>query len=570
MDWCLKPKSEIPAELKTLKLNPITLQLLIGRGFFSKRQVESFLKTSYDGLHSADGLRGVADAVERIAKARERKEKVTIFGDYDADGITSTALLKEALEEIGLEPTTYIPDRNKEGYGLNKEALDYIKKTYGSTLLITVDCGISNVQEIAAAKKSGLDVIVVDHHSVPKALPQGCIIINPKLEGQKYPFRELAGVGVVFKLVQALWQKFLPKKKEQLKWFLDIVAIGTIADCVPLVDENRIFAKFGLIVLQKTRRAGITELIKTARLNISETNPPDAQHVAFQIGPRFNAAGRVDHADLALALLLEKNPVQARLWALELESKNTERQKITQAVYQEVKKTLSDEKEYRLIIRSGEHWPLGIVGVVAGKIAEEFNCPVFLLRDGGAILEGSGRSQEHFDLFAASAELDDLLEKYGGHAQAMGIKIKPKNLKKFEDGLLKTINRQYDKETWGKKIFIDARIEPRQLDWDLLNEIQAFEPFGEGNREAVFLTSGLRVKELRVVGNGQKHLKLLLESKDKPAKNFEGIFFRGAEKMNGLKIGDEVEVIHNLRSNTWNGSQKIELHIMDIKLQKEL
>ncbi|TSA45429.1 single-stranded-DNA-specific exonuclease RecJ, partial [bacterium] len=361
MKWSLKPSPKMPGELQSISLNPITLQLLVQRGFFSKVDIQKFLDSRYEDLHSPDDLVGVKEAVERVEKAIKNKEKVAIYGDYDADGITSTVLLKEVLEKVGLNAETYIPDRNKEGYGLNKKALDMIKADYGASLLITVDCGISNKDEIAYAQKKGMEVIVIDHHSIPKALPQNCILINPKLPGQKYPFKDLAGVGVVFKFAQALWGEIIPESEPHLKWLLDLVAIGTVADCVPLIDENRIFAKFGLIVLQKTKRLGIQEIIKTARLNIDEKNPPSVENIGYQIGPRFNAAGRMDHADLTLNLLLGKDPVQARILALELESKNSERQKITQQILGEIKNTLEPEKDYRLIIRKGAHWPMGIL-----------------------------------------------------------------------------------------------------------------------------------------------------------------------------------------------------------------
>ncbi|MDI6778049.1 MAG: single-stranded-DNA-specific exonuclease RecJ [Patescibacteria group bacterium] len=565
MNWVIKPSPEVPNKLKSVSLNPITLRLLIQRGFFSEEAVRKFLNSRYEDLHSPENLSGIKEVLNRIRKTIEKKESIVIFGDYDADGITSTTLLKETLERLGLCVQTYIPDRNKEGYGLNNKAIDFIKKEYSPKLLFTVDCGISNEEEIKYVRKQGIDVIVIDHHSIPKKLPADCVLINPKLPNQKYPFRDLAGVGVVFKVCQALWKKFIPKEIGQLKWFLDIVAIGTVADCVPLVDENRILAKFGLIVLQKTKRIGIQEIIKTARLNIGDRNPPSAENIAFQIGPRLNAAGRMDHADITLNLLCENDPAKARVAALELESKNSERQKVTQEVYGEVKATLQAGKEYRLIIRKGAHWPLGILGVVAGKIAEEYNCPVFILRDGGQLIEGSGRSIEIFDLIAAVSQIDKNLEKYGGHAQAMGIKVKPRNLAQFEKDLLKIIERDYDKNTWGKRIHIDAELEPSEIDWDIVSEIRKFEPFGEGNREPLLLTKNLIVRELKAVGNGQKHLKFVFGLGGSEKKLLEGIYFKGGERAAEFRVGDEVSVAYNLRSNEWNGNHRIELHILDIK-----
>jgi single-stranded-DNA-specific exonuclease len=562
MKWTLRSAQKIPEQFGKFRLNPITAQLLLARNIKSSQEIEKFFAGKYEDLLSPLDLSGVKETVERIDLAREKKEKIVIFGDYDADGLTSSTLLKEALQEIGFMPDVYIPDRNKEGYGLNKAAIDFIKKNHDPALIITVDCGMSNWEEIKYAQKIGIEVIVTDHHSIPKKLPDGCLMINPKLPGQKYAFSDLAGVGVAFKLTQALFEEFLPKKIDQLKWFLDIVAIGTIADCVPLVEENRIFAKFGLIVLQRTRRTGILEIIQSARLLIGEKNPPTAENVAFQIGPRLNASGRMDHADLTLNLLLEKDPVKARVLALEVESKNTERQKVSLQVYKEVKKTLEENKNYKLIVRSGEYWPLGIVGVVAGRICDEYQCPVFLLKKGKDLLEGSGRSTGSFNIIAAVSELDQYVEKYGGHKQAMGVKIKPKNLPIFERKLLELIEKEYDEEKWGKKLMIDAEIKPEEIDWDLFSEIKKFEPFGEGNREPIFLAKNLIIREIKLVGNGQKHLKFSFRVGK--SKILEGIFWKSGERFSNFQSGDEVSAVFILRSNEWNGSRKLELNIIDI------
>jgi single-stranded-DNA-specific exonuclease len=565
MKWTLRDEQKVPEEFGRFRLNPITAQLLLARNIKNSQEIEKFFAGKYEDLISPFDLSGVKEAVERIGLARKKKEKIVVFGDYDADGLTSSTLLKEALQEIGFSPDVYIPDRNKEGYGLNRAALDFIKTNFAPALIVTVDCGMSNWEEIQYAKKLGIDVIVTDHHSVPKKLPKGCLLINPKLPGQKYPFPDLAGVGVAFKLAEALFEKFLPEKIGQLKWFLDIVAIGTIADCVPLISENRIFAKFGLIVLQRTKRTGLIEIIQSAKLPIGEKKPPSAENVAFQIGPRLNASGRMDHADLTLNLLLEKDAVRARVLALEVESKNTERQKVSLQVYKEVKATLDENGSYKLIVRSGEHWPLGIVGVVAGKICDEYQCPVFLLKKGKDLLEGSGRSTGSFNIIAAVSKLDRFVEKYGGHKQAMGLKIKPKNIKLFEEKLLDLIEKEYDAEKWGKQLMIDAEIKPEEIDWDLFSEIRKFEPFGEGNREPVFLSKNLVLMDIKLVGNGQKHIKFSFQAGK--SKIFEGIFWKSGERFSDFEVGDELSVVFILRSNEWNGSRKLELNIIDIKKQ---
>jgi len=571
--WELRPAQKIPKDFAKFRLNPITARLLLARSIRTSREIERFFAAKYEDLLPPHDLAGMKGAIERISKAKKSGEKITIFGDYDADGLTSSAILKEVLEEIGFSPEVYIPDRNKEGYGLNTGAIDFIKKNYNPGLLVTVDCGISNREEVAYARKQGIDVLITDHHIIPKESPRGCIIVHPKSLGQKYSFPDLAGVGVAFNLARAIFSEFLPEKTEQLKWFLDLVAIGTVADCVPLVEENRIFAKFGLIVLQKTKRTGILELIQTARLPIGEKNPPSAENIAFQIGPRLNASGRVDHADLTLDLLLEKDPARARILALEVESKNSERQKVSQLVYNEVKSTLKEKENYKLIVRSGKHWPTGIVGVVAGRICDEYHCPVFLFKEDKKIFEGSGRSIEAFDIVSAVSRIDQYVGKYGGHAQAMGLKIKPRNVAIFEKELLKLIEKEYDEETWGKKLLVDAELRPEEIDWDLHAEVKKFEPFGEGNREPVFLARNLKIREIKAVGNGQKHLKFFFETgKSSPEANqplaeriIEGIFWKGGSRFSEFRAGNPVSVVFYLRSNEWNGNRRLELNIIDLK-----
>lgn len=560
--WTLRPQPKIPEEFGKFRLNPITARLLLARNIKSSQEIEKFFATKYEDLASPLDLSGMAEALARIETAKKKKERIVIFGDYDADGLTSSALLKEVLDEIGFSPGVYIPDRNKEGYSLNRPAIDFIKSTYDPALIITVDCGISSWEEIDYAREKGIEVIVTDHHSIPKKLPADCLMIHPKLPGQKYPFRDLAGVGVAFQFARAIVDKFLPKKTEQIKWYLDMVAIGTIADCVPLVGENRIFAKFGLMVLQKTKRTGLVEIIQTARLKIGEKNPPSAENVAFQIGPRLNASGRMDHADLTLNLLLEKDPAKARLLALEVESKNTERQKVSQQVYNEIKSTLDEKKNYKLIIRSGKHWPQGIVGLVAGRISDDFHCPVFVFKEEKNLLEGSGRSIEAFDIVSAVGKIDKYVGKYGGHAQAMGIKLKPENLKIFEKEMLALIKKEYSEENWGKKLMIDAEVRPEEIDWDLHAEIKRFEPFGERNHEPVLLTKNLKIREVRVVGNGQKHLKFVFGA---GPKIFEGIFWKSGDRLGEFQPGGAVSAAFNLRSNEWNGNRKLELNIIDIR-----
>ena len=341
--WRVKEKAETK-NTGDISLPPVILNLLFQRGINTEEKINHFISPDYDrDVRSPFLFSQMGTVIERIGKARDNKELVVIFGDYDADGITSTAILKEALDNLGIKSHIHIPDKKKEGYSMNSKANEEFKEI-GAKLIITVDCGITNKKEIKEASECGIDTIIIDHHHIPAEIPDAYAIINPKMENSGYPEIDLAGVGVTFKVVQAIYEKFLPDKKDHLKWMLDIVAIGTVADCVPLLGENRIFVKYGLIVLSKTRKIGLQEIFNTARLKIDENNVPDTYNISFQIAPRINAAGRVDHANTAYNLIMEKSQDQAKKLASELESNNQNRQKMTTVTVKDVKILRSEER----------------------------------------------------------------------------------------------------------------------------------------------------------------------------------------------------------------------------------
>ena len=309
--WLKKESVEIPVDF-SLKLHPLVAKILLARGLKSEIELEKFITPDYQtDTHDPFLFSQMEKLVERIKQARDLREKVIIFGDYDADGITSSAILKETFSELGIEADVYIPDKRTEGYGLNLLAIDLFKVA-GVKLIITVDCGITSLAETAKAKEFGIDVIITDHHHVPAQVPDAFAIINPHQEGCGYPFAELAGVGVAFKVVQAIYARLMPEKIGQTKWMLDLVSIGTIADCVPLIGENRLFVKYGLVVLSKTRRIGLLELFTVGRIAIDESAIPDTKKVSFYVAPRINAAGRINHANLAYNLIIEKDDYMSK------------------------------------------------------------------------------------------------------------------------------------------------------------------------------------------------------------------------------------------------------------------
>lgn len=547
-------------------LHPVVLQLLLNRGISNSDDLEKFFSFSYDtDVHDPFLFSDMEKAVDRISHAKNSQEKIAIFGDYDADGVTATSLLFETLTNLGFEKIIpYIPDRQTEGYGMNEPAIEFLAKE-GVGLIITVDCGITNIIEVEKAKSLGIDVVITDHHHVPKVLPKAVAIINPHIDNCGYPFENLAGVGVAFKLAQALYVKMDASKMDQLKWLLDLVVIGTVADCVPLVGENRVLTKYGLVVLSKTRRVGLLEMFKVGRITIDENNIPDTQKIAFQIAPRINAAGRMDHASISYELMIEKNAVIARGMALEVEDKNKSRQKITAEIVREVRALAENSfKNRKLIFASNEHWQVGILGLIAGRIADEFNKPTAVFQKQGAEFVGSFRSIDQVNIIEALEKCSDLLVRYGGHSQAAGAQVKQENMEKFYEKLSGLVEQELEGKDITPSIEIDLEISAADINWDLVDAINKLQPFGEGNEEPTFLMKNLIVEDVKIVGNGSKHMKLSLRSQDSP-KVFESIGFGLGENTLELKNSDTVDIAFNLQEDEWNGNKKMQLNLVDIK-----
>jgi single-stranded-DNA-specific exonuclease len=564
MNWKLKEKTEVGN--LTYSLHPTILEILFNRGFDSPEKIETFLRPDYESaIHDPFLFEEMEKVVERIQRAKEKKEYVAIFGDYDADGVTSSSILKEALEQLGIKTKVYIPDKKLEGYGMNDMAIHKLAKEK-INLIITVDCGISNHAEVETANELGINVIIVDHHHVPKKIPKAFAIINPWFPNSGYPFRELAGVGVAFKVVQAIFKKLLPKDEEKTKWMLDLVAIGTVADCVPLLGENRVIAKYGLIVLSKTKRVGLREIFKVARIQIDENNFPDTHKISFQIAPRINAAGRMNHANTAFNLLNEKDIVKARNLALELEDNNQKRQKATQKIVEEVRVLANNMfKDKKFIFAVGEHFPIGVVGLAAGKISDEFNKPTAILFKGEEISQGSFRSIPQVNIIEAIEKCSKHLLKFGGHSQAAGVTVKNKNLDAFFQELGKNIEKELKGKDIAPEIEIDAEITAKDLDFELAEQIQKLEPFGIENREPIFLMKNMVIQEIKIVGNGEKHLKFFLRSKDGSPKIFEAIGFNFNADFSHLKINDGIDIVFSIEIDSWNGNKKIQLRLIDLK-----
>jgi len=500
-------------------------QLLKNRGIKNR---DEFFRSEYQ-LADPFLMKGVKKAVARIKRAKS----ITIFGDYDADGVTAVAIMKSVLAEAKI----WIPDRRQDGYGLNQKAIAKAE----SDLIITVDCGISDYSEVEFANRRGIDVIVTDHHQLPKKLPPAYAIINPQQKDCQYPFKSFSGAGVAFTLARALLQNNKDNKGQD-KWLLDLAAIGTVADMVPLLEENRIIVKYGLLVLEKTRRLGLKQILP---------KKIDVRSLAFRIGPLLNAAGRMDHANTSYYLLSTQEAPEAERMAKKLEKTNAERQLATERVVQEIESQI--EKDQKIFLISNDHWPVGILGLAAGRLLDRYHRPAVVISQGIA----SCRSIPGFDITQALEKNKDILIEFGGHPRAAGFRIENKNIKELKSRL----ERQAEKIKTADLtpiLEIDAELKKEELNFALVNRLEQMEPFGVGNPQPVFLLKNLAISNLQCVGSRNTHLRFYAE-------NFKAIAFGLAGYKPHLKNGDKLDLVFHLEEDDWNGYKNLILKIIDLK-----
>lgn len=581
--WIEKPRIDKKLCEAFPEHSSLILQLLYNRGLATQETIDEFFSPDYkDGIHDPYLMKGMEKAVKRISKAIEKGEKILVYGDYDADGVTSSVLLIKTLKFLeAKEVSVYIPDRAKEGYGLNEEAVEQIKKT-GVTLIVTVDCGVASWKEVDLANELGIDVVITDHHWVPEKLPKSLAIINPKQEDDKYPFKNLAGVGVAFKLAQALLsQKNTEKSSGDSKinvsfekWLLDLVAVGTVADSVPLLGENRTLLTYGLIVLGKTKNIGLSELIKkikTTKSSSSGKDQPlkiDSDTIGYQISPRINAAGRMDHANTSFELLITESIQEAQGLVASLEILNAQRQSLTEKIIKQIRERVGKDPKEKIIFEGDSSWPIGILGLIAGKLANEYSRPVFIYNKGEDFSGGSCRSIPSFSVIEALNRCRSLFTEFGGHKGAAGFKVENKNLEKLKIEIEKIAAEEIKSEELAPTIEIDTEIETKNINWEFFEEVEKIAPYGEANPEPVFLLRNMNVIEMRTVGNGEKHLKLRLESSKEKGRKFNAIGFNFGEWLNKLKIGGTIDIVFTLTANRWNGSCNLEFKIVDLKTTK--
>ena len=536
-------------------ISELLATVLVNRNIVGEKEVELFLNPTRNDFHDPYLMPDMRQAVDRIVKAIENKEKTMIYGDYDVDGITSITVLSRFFKERGLEVGAYIPNRLDEGYGLNKEAIKQIADE-GYKLIITVDCGISGTEEVAYAYELGMEVIITDHHEPLDELPNALAIIDCKRKDNKYPFNSLAGVGVAFKLIQALGIELKLDEKEYLK-FLDIVCIGTISDIVPLVDENRVIAKLGLKLVEQTRSPGVRALLNAAAYKEVNSNT-----VSFGIAPRINACGRMGHERDALDLFLTENIVEANKITEKLNEYNKKRQDIEKKIFEEAIDKIEKEnlKENNALVVGAEDWHHGVIGIVASKITELYFKPSLLICFEGEDGKGSGRSIPGFDLHAALCSSSKYLEKYGGHEMAVGLSLKKDKFDDFKK-VFEEIAKEANTEEIVPVIKIDKEINLKDITLESVKSLKLLEPFGESNKTPIFIYKNLRIDSIRALSEG-KHLKLTLKDGNTI---INAIGFNMGKCSEEYLIGDRVDVIGVLETNVFNGVESVQINMKDIR-----
>lgn len=546
-------------------LDPIVRELLKKRNISTPEAADRFFAPDYDrDLHDPFLFANMQKVVDRFARARDAGETVGIYGDFDADGVTGSALFREAVDGLGISCVAYIPDKQKEGHGISTAGLEFMKER-NVTLLCTVDCGMSNASEVECAHGLGMDTILLDHHLPVGETPKAYAIINPHLEDSGYPFADLCGAGVAFKTAIALYTKLQPGDLGQTKWLLDLVALGTVADCMPLVDENRVFVKYGLVVLSKTRRVGLQQLFEVGSIRASVETPPSATTIGFQIAPRINAAGRMAHAMIAHNLLLAEDYEEAYKIAVELEQLNRKRQRLSDALSKKALQEIEERGFESLAYSVSNTYPLGLVGLVAGKLAEKLRVPVGIFWQDDKECRGSFRSVEGVHITECLESCGDILVQFGGHEQAAGVTLGVDKFDEFISRLDARIQEVFTKKKKTTAIEVDGELEPEQITFSFLDVLRRFEPFGEANAQPKWRVRNLEVVDTRFVGSHNKHLKLRLGGRRGERKVlFDAIGFNMGVEFFHIATSDTVDLVCSVEENIFNGTRSLQLNILDI------
>ena len=566
--WKLKETGDKNVEYllsKEFGIHPIISQILVSRGILDIETARRYLHPSLNDLHSPFLMQDMKKGVSRLLKAIHDHEEIIIYGDYDADGITSVVILYKFIKEITPHINYYIPDRVQEGYGLKIPAIDKFKNN-NVKLLITVDCGISDVEQIAYAQSIGIDTIVLDHHEISGPLPPAVASINPNREDCSFPFKGLAGVGIAYNFLIALrgslnkegfWRD---RNHPNLKEYLDIVTLGTIGDMAPLIDENRIFAKIGLELITESQRPGIKALKEVSGV---DNQPIDSFKASFSLIPRINAAGRIASAMDAVKLLLSDDMAEARMLAEKLDSYNRNRQLMEKKILNEILERINNNsaiEKMNSFVFASDKWHPGVIGIVASRLVELFNRPAFVISLNNGVGKGSGRSVSDFNIYKGIQQCAPLLLSYGGHYHAAGISIKEENIDEFAGLLDKIIQNNLEFTKQSSPIIIDSECKISDISLDLIEQLDILAPFGSKNPEPLLYARNIKVSSPIVVGNS--HLKMWVNSN---GTSFDSIWFNMGKYQTELNDAN-IDIVFTPQINNWNGSPSIQLKMKDVSI----
>lgn len=552
----LKPDQEKVKHLaEELDLSPVLARILVNRGIAGVEQARQFIFGGIESLHDPFDVSDMEKAADIILKHVKNGSNVLIHGDYDADGVTSTAILKMALARLGVEAEYYIPDRFDEGYGFAPESISKAQEL-NVKLIITVDCGSSNAEEVAAAKDAGIDVVVTDHHEVPETAPPADAFVNLKRPGETYPFRELSGAGIALKLVQAMYIK---EGRDDWTDFLDLAAIGTVADVVPLVGENRVIVKQGLKLLSKRKRPGIAHLLALANVQREKLSPWD---ISFIIAPRINAAGRMADAVAALKFLLEEDPDRSKEMVQHLIKLNEDRQKVETVIKEEIEQMLNNDPSllsHPVWVFESRQWHQGVIGIVASRFCHAFDRPVYLVCiDENGMGRGSARSRDNYSVYDALEGAKNVLEHYGGHRLAGGFTLKEDNINLLREA----VSREDFFQKGTAPMNVDMVLDRRDINLSLARDLETLAPFGEGNPKPLFLSTRLKFQSVTTVGSTGQHLKLWISNGDKDVK---AIAFGKGEQAGRLLYNDlNYSILYNLDVDFWRNQEEASIKVQEI------
>ena len=564
--WALKPQGENSLVLslaKQLNISSTLANLLVQRGITSFEEAKTFFRPKMTDLHDPFLMKDMEKAIDRIEKALASNEKILVYGDYDVDGTTAVALVYSFFKTFYNDLDYYLPDRHKEGYGISIAGIDYAKEN-GFSLIIALDCGIKANDKVNYAKERGIDFVICDHHRPGEFLPDASAVLDPKREDDEYPFKELSGCGIGFKLIQAYAQRHhIPF--EQLEVYLDLVAVSTAADIVPIVGENRVLVYHGLQWLNKNPRPGIKAILELAQVKRELT----VNDIVFIIGPRINAAGRIQDARQAVDLLISANAAQALFEGKNIDEKNSERRSLDLNITEQALRIIQEDSFFakrKSTVLFHPEWNKGVIGIVASRLTEKYYRPTIILTESNGLATGSARSVKDFDIYNAIESCSDLLEQFGGHMYAAGLTLKLENLEKFSERFEEIVSATIDEKSLTQEIEIDSVLKLNEISSSFFSVLKQFAPFGPGNMSPVFRTENVRDTGLsRIVGNN--HLKLNLAEDETTRFGLDGIAFQMGQYYPFISRRIPFDICYTLEENTFNGKTNIQMNVKDIRMK---